>query len=130
MPNPKYFAFTCLIYSAVLLYVLWDETIVKKITSMISSLSPLCFINTVTHDSELIQLMVLHCLITQLCIYTLFITQFISRPMYLCTYMQKKNNKNTSFKISWQSSVFICAMIHIIHSLRVSLLLKLYSYCY
>lgn len=128
MPNPKYFLFTCLIYSAVLLYVLWDKTIVKKVTSMISSLSPLCFINTVTHDSELIQLMVLHCLITQLCIYTLFITQFTFRPMHLCTYMQKK--KNPAFKISWQSSVFICAMIHIKHSLRVSLLLTLYSCCY
>lgn len=57
--------------------------------------------------------------------YTIYIQTYVS--MYIHA---EEKNKNPSFKISWQSSVFICAMIHIKHSLRVSLLLTLYSCCY
>lgn len=75
MPNPKYIFSSPNdpIYDVLLLYILWYETIFKKVISMISSFSPLCFIIKMTHDSELIHLMVFHCLITQLYIYTLFI---------------------------------------------------------
>lgn len=58
---------------------------------MISSLSPSCFIIKMTHDSELIHLMVFPCLITQLHIYILFIKQFIhihTHTIYVYTYLE------------------------------------------
>lgn len=53
----------CPTYGVLLLCILWNEMIFKKVVSTTSSLFSLTFILKMTHDSELTCLMVSYCFI-------------------------------------------------------------------